>query len=441
MPVTAMPAIDQAVCVGWTQDNLDAYTSMPFYLAKMSVDRRKLWGTWSKYTSKRKWAPNKGDTLKGVRTAPSPHLRQFAEPSQLRGIPTRDVINVREVTSQAQIHRHRFESPALNFFPAFNDFMDHVDDTSNDIMEKIERYEDLFIRTCVWHMSPFVFICQANDVVKLVSTSEGVPIWSGTGSVPVMTGGASASAKNSTFIQSISDQVTGHLTLTAISKIATIMETDLRVTPFSGNGMPQGNDNPLNGLFALNTSSEAYNQFIYDKWLLNNKNCDFDVVNQNFRGKIMGRVTCGLEDLIMRCTLDGTFHAPELRVGSDDAHSLNDTEPNPNYTDLTVSPIEIGAFIGGGGYESIQIGPPPSAFTGDNPPHNFPGMWWNGEVKLTKLFLKDCVDPQTGNVRQIFDPYGEDLMFVAQAAFGMLAKQRRNIIPVLYLRHRGPQDA
>jgi hypothetical protein len=311
--------------------------------------------------------------------------------------------------------------------------MDHVDDTGNDIMEKIERYEDIFIRTNIWHMAPYVFVCKTNGDVDLLDRTDGVPVWEGTGTFTEGTTG-----KTTDWLKGVLDSglVSGNLSFGAINKAFTIMETDLRVPPFTGTGQPQGNDNPLSGLYSLTTSSETFNNFIYDPWLLNNKNCDLDVVFQGFRGKFWGKVTSGIEDLPMRCTKAAVFNQPEIRVATDDAFSEGDTEPNAEYTDPAQSPVEIGFLAGGMGYESIEVGPPPSSFTGDTPPHNFPSMFWNGEVRLTKQFLVPCYD-SSGNLYYEQNNYGEYLKFISQIALGIIAKQRRNIIPIIYQRKRG----
>src|SRR5690606_14176646 len=140
---------------------------------------------WSKFTKKRKWTPKQGDTLRGVRKAPSPHLRQFAFPDPLKDTPKKDVMDVREVTTDAQIFRHRFESPVMNFFPEFNDLLDHSEAHVNDIAEKIERYEDMFIRGNVFHQSPYIFVVMAGGDVELVRTTP----WTGLGAVDSTTDG------------------------------------------------------------------------------------------------------------------------------------------------------------------------------------------------------------------------------------------------------------
>ena len=428
MPIIAVPSVDAAVCNTWSENQQNLYNALPFYLAKMQVERRKTWTLWSKFCKKRRWKQNQGDTLRAVRPEPSPHLRQFAFPSPIKSVPKKDVMNIREVKEEAQVYRHRFESPQLHFYPSFNDFMDHVDDNGKDIMEKIERYEDIFIRGNIFHMSPFAFVATGNSV-KLINTNP----WKGTGVF-----NPAADGKTTAIVQNLIGQVTSHLTLPALNHALTIMETDLRIPFFSGSGLPK-EDAPLDGMYCLVCSSEAYNQFTFDPYLQQNKNCDLDVVNQSYRGKFFGRITSRLEDLPIRCKNDATYPAPELRVEGGEPYNEGETLPNPVYAipDENGSPIEVAWMVGSSGHEVIDVGPPPGAFTGDSPPHNFPKMFWNGEVKITKQFLVPCIDQDTGQVVYEMNTYGEYLKFVSQVALGILHVQRRNIIPFFFKRKRG----
>ena len=63
-------------------------------------------------------------------------------------------------------------------------------------------------------------------------------------------------------------------------------------------------------------------------------------------------------------------------------------------------------------------------------------MFWNGEVKLTKRFLIPCID-DAGNTVWEANTYGEFIKFIAQATYGIIGKNRRNIIPFVYKRKRG----
>jgi len=429
MPVGlhSMPAINQDICSGWTENQITLYQSMPFYLAKMQVERRNSWPLWSSFMGKRKWTPNQGPLLRAVRAEPSPHLRQFAMPNIMSTAPMKDVMDVREVIAEANVRRHRFESPVFNFFPSFNDFMEHIDDNGKDIMDKISRFEDLFLRTMVFHIAPFVFVCRADGSVGVVQT----PSWSGLGNFTAATDG-----KTTNSLLDLAPQATGHLTLTAANHMLTIAETDFRLPFFKGSDTPKGEDKGLEGKYCLTLSSEAYNQFTFDPYLQANKNCDLDVVNKSFRGSLFGRITCKLEDLPLRMTPEGTFHEPEVRAAGDDPYLVGMSLMNNDYTSLATSGLEWGFFVGAQGGESVETGPPPSKFTGDSPPHNFPSMFWNGAVKLTKRFLVPCVNSATGEVMYEENTYGEHLKFISQAAFGYLPKQKRHIIPVLYKRKR-----
>lgn len=427
MPLGSIPAVDAQICSGWTEQQINLFNKLDFYLAKMQVDRRKTWTTWNKFTGKRRWQPNMGDTMRLVRKAPSPHIRQFAFPRQITGgAPKKDVMDVREVKADAQVYRHRFESPVLNFVPDFRDFMtDHVDAHGKDIMEKIERFEDIYLRGGIFHMAPYAFVAKPNSV-DLISC----PWWTGTGNFTEATDG-----KNAAFIQATIPTVTSHLTLAALNMAMVIMENDLGVPPFKGSGLPKESAG-LQDKYCLVHSAETWAQFTFDPYLLANKNCDLDIVNDNFKGDLFGRITGRCEDKPIRYKTTGAYEAPEIRVSGGATWEEGDTAPNPAYTDPETSPIEVSFLVGTQGYESIDVGPPPEKFASGNPPDNFAKMFWNGEVRLTKKFTVPCYDDQ-GNLYYDLNTYGEHLKFISQASFGLVATQRRNIVPIFHKRKRG----
>jgi hypothetical protein len=421
-----MPAIDSNVCSGWNEQDIALYNALPFFFAKLNVDRRKTWTTWNKFLDKRSWQPGSGDTMRGIRTAPSPHVRQFAFPRKIGTTPKKDVAQVREITVDANVYRHKFESPVMNFYPDFNNFLSHVNDHANDIMEKMERFEDIYYRGNIFHQAPFIFVCTPTGV-KVIQA----PYWAGTGNF-----NQGADGKSTAFLVDAIAQTTGNLSLASVNAAFTIMENDFRIPPFMGSGTPK-DDQGLIDLFCLVTSSEAYSQFTFDPYLQANKNCYLDVVNQSFKGRLFGRVTCKLEDMSLRMTPAGLFKEPELTVDGPAAGAdKGDVLPNPEYTDLDQSPYEVGFMVGARGYEAINVGPPPKAFTGDSPPENFPAMRWNGEINLTKRFLVPCID-DAGNTVWEANTYGEHIKFISQATYGIMGKQRRNIIPIFYKRKRG----
>lgn len=420
---TGLPAY-----TGWSEQDRELYTAYPYFLAKLQEQRKQYYTTYNKMCKSRKWTPNHGPIMKGVRLNPSPHTRQEFMPDIIKNLPSKDVIDLRETTVEAQVRRYRVESQAFNWFPSFNDFWPHVQEHGQDIVKKIERLEDLFLRTAMFHMSPFAFVIIGDTGdVELRPTTP----WSGTGTFNAATDGKKLAVR-----LDLCQRATGTLNLKALLNMASIAETELGIPFFKGSELPK-DDQPLDGKYLFITSAEAYNKLSFDPHFLQYRDLNRDIINKGYNGMVQGRVTMRLESLPIRLNPEGDYEGPETRIDNTTTNlDEGETQPNSDYSTIASSPVEVGFFCGTMGYEAIEVGPPPKDFTGNTMPHNFPAMQWNGKPILTKRMLTQFLDPNTGEVVMDEDPYGESVKWISQTTFGILPVQRRNVIPVFYKRAR-----
>ncbi len=418
-----MPAIDQNKITSWNEQEQSLYNSYPFWLMAYQLKYRETWATHSKLTGKKSWKPNMGGVMRGVRKEPSPHIRQEALPQELSKPGKKDIIDVHEVKTEATLKHQYFESRAFHFYPSFVDFMkDHVKATTTDIAAKIQRFDDIFCRTAGFHCAPLLFIAnKANGEVI------DVPIWD----AKDVSGVEKTAAVRATWIPHVGQP--GNLSITNVFLADSYLREDIRATPNQGSsGMP-GDDSPVEGKNVLVLSSEAYNQFRFDPFLLDNRTINLDIVQKGFKGAIGDNVVCRIEDLPLRMKADGTFPAPQGRVLGDEAYNKGESIISTEYKD---APYEFAFLYGDKPYDSLTVGPPPTDFTSGFEPDNFKDLFWNGEVKVTKDFLIPTVD-ENGAATFDLNTYGEYLKAISHAEYGILPTQRRWMIPILFKRVRG----
>jgi hypothetical protein len=403
----------------WREQDRDLYNRLPVYFAKTSADHQKYFGIWNKLLKPMPWSANQGRLLRGIRKERSPVLRAEALPNVISALPTKDVIETREVTEEAQLYRKDFDSQLFHFEPYFEDFLTNgIDFTLEDINEKIMVYHDLFYRTAIFHGAPSVYIC--GKPTELTSS----PHWDSP---------AIARSKTQGHLQQYIADATHTLTLEHMSHLATVMQVDVGAAFYKGSQLADGTDGAgIAGKYAMVLGSEVWDYWQTSSYLLNNKNHNLDVVTGPFRGSLFGKWTTMQERFELRIAADGTIPIPETIEETVSAYNYGETVVNPAWRD---APYAVAFAVGAEAYKSMRVGAPPKLFTGDMSLEKFNGMDWNGKVHMTRNVLVPTVD-QDGAVVNDTNKRGEYLMLISDLIMGILPIKRRHIIPVIYRRER-----
>lgn len=440
-----IPSIDVNTCGTWTEQDINFYNKLPFYLAKATTQFRKYWPTWPKLLNNIPWTPNQGDTMLSVMVEPTPVLRQGALPPLLREMPQQDIVNVRERTVPAKLRSKQFLSPHFNYLPAFQDFMrGNIKPTRENLDRYMLIYEEMFYRWHIWGMSPYVYFAGTGNLVAAPQADLD--------NNNASTGGA---AKDNAWIQnqlaspSVGGKMT-NLTFKELFKAMNLFEQESGATPFEGSGQPGGDSGPLNEMFALVLSSVTWNEFLDDPWLKENRPLNMNIVTESFKGNLFNKIRCKIERYGMRLKIGdgygpgGTdkngnanstyFPGPEIVNVNPNDPEYGRTLPNKEYG--SGCQLAVSYLVGGPSYDIIQVGPPPQEFASGAIPEGFGKMNWNGQVIMTKNFLVPCIDANGNNTLQT-NSFGHYLRLQAETALGIVGRCRWNILPIVHLQKTG----
>jgi hypothetical protein len=390
-------------------------------MTKIQVDTIQWAARHTKLLKPIKWQANMGNTMQGVRKVKSPILRAQANPNPITSAPKKDVVEVRETQEQAILFRHNFESQLMQFIPSFADFLtDHVDKTTEDIGEKMEVFAEMFYRGAIFDACPNIWLC--GKATELTPVAGWTGPWNG------------VFVKTQAEVQALIAQVTKPLTLRAISKLNTVMYSDMRISPFTGSSTGDGTDgSALKHKYCLIHGSEVWDNWVHDPYLQGNRAIDLDIVTSGFSGSLFGRFTTMFEQYELRIAADGSFPAPETVQENPNAYNLGEPLPNPTWVN---APFGVAWAYGNEGYKYIQVGPPPKDFAGGGMTMDkFNGMDWNGKVNLTRNVMIPCLDAQN-NLTYDTNKRGEYIQALGDLVMGILPIQRRNVIPIIYQRQR-----
>jgi hypothetical protein len=90
---------------------------------------------------------------------------------------------------------------------------DHVKAHGNDIMEKMERYEDIYYRGNIFHNSPYVWLPGKAD-----GSLTAAPMGNGNAD--------GTNAKSTAFLTAMFPLIQSHLTFLSLNELVTAAETD-----------------------------------------------------------------------------------------------------------------------------------------------------------------------------------------------------------------------
>lgn len=424
-----IPSVNQNICGQWSEQQLNLYNKLPFYLMEAEAAYRKNWIVWKPLLGDVSWKANSGDTMRRVLAEPTPVMRQESFPQLLADPTLVDIINYRERTADTKIRMQDFASPHFSYLPEFQDFMKHIDKTVMNINRQTTIFEDFFYRTMLFHWAPYVYVAG----VGLVAAPTGDPNASGTG------------GKTNAWLQAQIAAMAGSgqpgiLSFQELFKALNCFEQEVGATPFEGNGKPSGDSNPLNEKFCLVGSPETWNNFVDDPWLKENRPLNMNIVTDQFKGDLFGKIRYRQERWSMQYAITANFSpslpVPELTEEDPNRPDYGRTKPNPAYAIPTNAPVGVAFLVGGTPADAVTVGPPPAEFIRDLDQGAAIKMNWNGKSYLTKNFLIPCKNSD-GDTVYSMNEFGRFLRAQSSLALAISLINTQNIMPILYKRRGG----
>ena len=421
-----MPAIDLNACQAWTPQDIGLYTALPAWLIEREVKFRKKIGNWKRIFGSINWEPNKGSTITGVITEPPPTLRQFAFPTAVATAPAKkDLIQHRERTFQFSLRHHKFESPAFQWLPSFQDFVKNKIAKNVDFVVKWqEEFAAQFYRGYILHQAPAIMFADINATGMVDDTCP-----TGDGD------SAGSTGKSNAYLAAkiVEMGSPGNLSLKTLFAALSYLEEDSLATPYQSGSAED--DSFLNDKYLLMTSSEAFNNFVNDPFLKEMKTYDFNVVTDGFKGSLFGRLTTALHSNPLRfdCSTTGvvTWPSPEVVQENTSAANFGQTVRNPAYRNAE---YEIAFLCGGQGYSIVDVGPPPAEFARGGA-DTVGALKWNGRPRITDRFNVPCT---TDGATVQYEPntYDEFLKVISYMVMGIAGETTRNVLPIVFKRAR-----
>ena len=417
-------------------EDVNKYQKLPFWLAMNEIRRFPYYKSWDALFGKKKWSPNMGSIMRGVRPEPSPVGDVFVFPQNITGAPNKNVFETLESVEEARLKLHRFESKQFNFLPSFQDFRENqLKWNHDDIIRQIALYNERFIRGVVFSRSPNVVIAGNTGIDGNLGTTE---LLQNAPTADINSASNANGSKTQQWIAAACAACGQALTLKVLYKANSYLDDDLGALPFEGTLNTPRENELVKGKYVVIMGTDAWRQFTFDDSIAQLKSIELDLLFDGFKGSLFGTTTVKPEKFPLRFKADGTAVAPQkvdisAQTLSDGTQiQRNKTRPNPDYTNLNVAGWEVAFFCGADGYNCITVGPPPSEFTAKSmSAEKFYSLRWNGEVQLTDQVLIQYPDGSLDLNR-----YGTQLQLISQAVMGVLPAEVNNVVPIFFKRRR-----
>lgn len=417
----------------YDQQDVDRFNKLPVWMAEQQVKRLPDWNAYD-FLPSMSWKPNMGDVVQGVIAEPSPITAQKLVPANITELARKTVVSHFERSNTARVKHHKFESPLFHFLPSFRDFRKkQLSFATKDLMRQIGTANTMFNRWQMLQQSPLCYI------VGKPGSQTSTGALGLEGAVPVATGTDTTEPKDAAFFQAtlaaIGADQAGFLDYRTICAIRSAARNILGIVPFDGAPSKPRENEIMKGKWALVGEPVIYEALTTDPYVRSTREDARDLINSEFSGVIGGNILFKAEKHSLRIAEDGTIPAPEIeQLLPDTGYGTSqryEVVPNPAYVN---APLGVAFFMGYNPYEIIDVGPPPSEFTGAPVDlGRFTQLKWNGEVRITdNVLVKDAANQIDTN------KYGEYLQLFSYATMAIIANTPRHCIPVFYRRNNQP---
>lgn len=413
--------------VNYSVQDTAAFTRLPVQMAAQELNAYEHTAVYGNMFGSLRWKQNNGDIIVGVMPQRSPITSQVHRPNNITEVAKINTYRNRELQNQARVKRHKYMSQQIHWLPDFRDFRKNVMFQMSDISHQISVSNDFFIRDQLFHLARHAY-----HVGRGTSTDtaydETCPFGDPTDS--------SADVKNADWVAArIQELGSGTLDFKTICAIRDLATNDIGVAPMEGwkKGNPRDNEF-AKGKYILLGAQELWTRLTYDTTVNAVRPLAMNLLNTRFSGAISDNIIFRTDPLPLRFNTDGTMPDIQIEQEYNNANYSGDKGYITRFSkEYRQAPVSVAFLIGYNPIETIDVGPPPSEFTGKGMSANkYNALNWNGQVQATRNFL---IKDSAGNLEA--NTWDELIKLIASTVHGVMPVNPFNVLPIFYRRPAG----